>query len=139
MPSRARQRATSIPTRRGAGRRVIGEGIRTRRGDRADAAARTASPFSCGRAAQVVLERRHPLAQAGVGRGEDADGEQARRCGRRRSATVATGTPAGICTIESSESMPVEVLQRHGHADDRQRRDRGEHAGQVGGSSGARR
>ena len=51
--------------------------------------------------------------------------------------TVATGTPAGICTIESSESMPSRCSQRHRNADHRQRRDRGEHAGQVGRAAGA--
>ena len=47
-------------------------------------------------------------------------------------ATVATGTPAGICTMESSESSPRSALRRHRHADHRQRRMRGEHPGQVG-------
>ena len=46
--------------------------------------------------------------------------------------TVATGTPAGICTIDSSESRPSSVRQRHRHADHRQRRGRRDHAGQVG-------
>ena len=46
-------------------------------------------------------------------------------------ATVATGMPAGICTIESSESSPYEVLERHRDADHRQRRHRRRHAGQV--------
>ena len=31
-------------------------------------------------------------------------------------ASVPTGTPAGICTIESSESMPLSVAALHRHA-----------------------
>ena len=45
--------------------------------------------------------------------------------------TVATGTPAGICTIDRSESRPSSRAQRHRHADHRQRRRRRDHARQV--------
>ena len=38
----------------------------------------------------------------------------ARRCGRCRPRPSATGTPAGICTIESSESMPSRCLSGTG-------------------------
>ena len=51
--------------------------------------------------------------------------------------TVATGTPAGICTMDSRESMPSRVFKRHGDADHRQRSDRGEHAGKMRGAAGA--
>ena len=52
-------------------------------------------------------------------------------------ATVATGIPRGIWTIESSESRPPRCWVGIGHADDRQRRLGGEHARQVGGAAGA--
>ena len=51
--------------------------------------------------------------------------------------TVATGMPAGICTIDSSESRPSSLLAGDRHADDRQRRHRRRHPGQVGGAAGA--
>ncbi len=54
-------------------------------------------------------------------------------------ASVATGTPPGICTIESSESSPLSVLDSHGHAQHGQRGVRGDHAGQMGRASGCRR
>ncbi len=37
----------------------------------------------------------------------------------------------------SSESSPSSVAKRHGHADARERRHRGEHARQVGGAAGS--
>ena len=36
-------------------------------------------------------------------------------------ASVPTGTPAGICTIESSASMPLQHRRRHRHAEHRHR------------------
>ena len=51
--------------------------------------------------------------------------------------TVATGTPAGICTIDSRLSRPSRRSSGARDADDRQRRGRGDHAGQVGRSPGA--
>ncbi len=51
-------------------------------------------------------------------------------------ATVATGMPRGICTIDSSESMPDSDARLHGHADDRQACLGGRHAGQMGGAAG---
>ena len=51
--------------------------------------------------------------------------------------TVATGTPAGICTMDSRESMPSRVFSGTGHADHGQGSDGGEHAGKVGGAAGA--
>ena len=52
-------------------------------------------------------------------------------------ATVATGTPGRHLHDREQGVHAVEVLERHGDADHRQRRDRGEHAGQVGRSPGA--
>ena len=53
-------------------------------------------------------------------------------------ATVATGTPAGRSPRWGQQRVePVQVLERHGHADDRQRGDRGQHAGQVRRAAGA--
>ena len=52
-------------------------------------------------------------------------------------AKVATGTPAGICTIDSSESMPFERFRLHRHAQHRQRGLRGRHAGQMRRAAGA--
>ena len=51
-------------------------------------------------------------------------------------ATVATGTPFGICTVDSSESSPLSAAL-HRHADDRQHRVRGHHPGQMRGAAGA--
>ena len=59
------------------------------------------------------------------------------RCVALPTATVATGMPAGICTIDSSESRPSRCCERHRHADHRQRRHRRGHARQVGGAAGA--
>ncbi len=52
-------------------------------------------------------------------------------------ASVPTGTPAGICTIERSESRPVECLALDGHAQHGQHGVGGDHAGQVGCAAGA--
>ena len=52
-------------------------------------------------------------------------------------ATVATGTPAGICTIESSESMPSRYFSGTGTPITGSGVTDGEHAGQVGRSAGA--
>ena len=46
-------------------------------------------------------------------------------------ATVATGTPGGICTMESSESSPSVDFAQNRHADDRQGRERRRDARQV--------
>ncbi len=46
-------------------------------------------------------------------------------------ANVATGTPPGICTIDSSESMPFSACDLHRHSQHRQRRVRGHHSGQM--------
>ena len=53
---------------------------------------------------------------------QNRGGEQRRvRRTRRPMASVPTGIPAGICTMESSESMPLSALRLHGNAQDRQR------------------
>ena len=46
-------------------------------------------------------------------------------------ASVPTGTPAGICTMESSESTPLQRAALDGHAEHRHGRLRRDHAGQV--------
>ena len=78
----------------------------------------------------------HPLLQRRVARGEDADGQQPGVAGvadRDR-----RDRDAGRHLHDRQQRVhAVEVLQRHRHADDRQRRDRGEHARQVGRSPGA--
>ena len=51
-------------------------------------------------------------------------------------ANVATGTPAGICTIECSESWPGEVPGRHGHPEHRHGRLGRQHPRQVGRTAG---
>ena len=51
--------------------------------------------------------------------------------------TVATGTPGRHLHDRQQRVHAVEVLQRHRHADHRQRGDRGEHPGQVGRAPGA--
>ena len=52
-------------------------------------------------------------------------------------ASVATGTPPGICTIESSESRPLQRRALHRHAEHRQQRVRRHHARQVRRAAGA--
>ena len=52
-------------------------------------------------------------------------------------ATVATGTPAGICTIESSESIPSRYVSGTGTPITGSGVTRGEHAGQVRRAAGA--
>ena len=52
-------------------------------------------------------------------------------------ATVATGMPLGICTVESSASRPSEIAARQRHADDGQGRVGGHDAGEVGRHAGA--
>ena len=52
-------------------------------------------------------------------------------------ASVATGTPPGICTIDSSESSPCSARALHRHAEHRQHGVRRDHAGQMGGAAGA--
>ena len=62
---------------------------------------------------QLRLERRHPVPQRRVGDRQDPDRQQpALRA--PPTATVATGTPAGICTIDSSESSPSRCLSGTG-------------------------
>ena len=85
---------------------------------------------------EAGLEVAHLLAQSLVGRRQDADGEQpgvagaADRDGGHRY--------AGRHLHDGQQRVePVELLERHRHPDDRQRRHRGEHAGQVGGPAGA--
>ena len=51
-------------------------------------------------------------------------------------ASVPTGTPAGIWTIDSRLSRPLSACALDRHAEHRQRRQRGDHAGQVGGAAG---
>ena len=46
-------------------------------------------------------------------------------------ASVPTGTPPGICTIDSSESMPFKRVALHRHAQHRQQRIRRHHARQM--------
>jgi hypothetical protein len=62
-------------------------------------------PLCSGRLGQRRLEVAHPPAQVRVGGGQD---RTASRPALRALPipTVATGTPAGICTIDSSESIP---------------------------------
>ena len=86
---------------------------------------------------QLGLEVEHPLPQVGVGRAPRIRTASRPALRALPTATVATGTPDGICTIESRESMPSRCLSGDRDADHRQRRDRGEHAGQVGRSPGA--
>ena len=52
-------------------------------------------------------------------------------------ASVATGTPLGIWTIESSESRPLSAWLCDRHAEHRQHRLRRDHARQVRGAAGA--
>ena len=52
-------------------------------------------------------------------------------------ASVPTGMPAGIWTIESSESWPDSAFEFDRHAEHRQRRQRRRHAGQMRGAAGA--
>ena len=52
-------------------------------------------------------------------------------------ASVPTGTPAGICTIESRLSSALERAALDRHAEHRQRRHRRDHAGQVRRAAGA--
>ena len=52
-------------------------------------------------------------------------------------ATVATGTPAGICTIDSSESSPSRCASGTGTPITGSGVTDGEHAGQVRGAAGA--
>ena len=52
-------------------------------------------------------------------------------------ATVATGMPGGICTIERSEFEPRQRCRRERNADHGDRGERCEHARQVGGRPGA--
>ena len=119
MPSSARQRATSRPTRRsGASSR-----LRNRPARAAPPASRTALPFSWADVLQLGLEVDHPLLQRGVGGGEDAHGEQPGVAGvadRDRG-----HRDAGRHLHDREQRVhAVEVLQRHRHADHRQRRDR---------------
>ena len=53
-------------------------------------------------------------------------------------ASVPTGTPRGIWTMESSESTPVERVALDRHAEHRQRRVRRDHARQMCGAASAR-
>ena len=52
-------------------------------------------------------------------------------------ASVPTGTPLGICTIESSAVEPIELGGRNRHAEDRHERLRRDHARQVGRAASA--
>ena len=53
-------------------------------------------------------------------------------------ASVATGIPAGICTMESSESRPFSALLSTGTPSTGKRRVRGRHAGKMSGAAGSR-
>ena len=83
------------------------------------------------------LERHHPLPQPRrrsiVPSGQDPDGEQpgvARAADRHRG-----DRDAGRHLHDRQQRVhPVQVRQRHRDADDRQRGDRGQHPGQVGGT-----
>src|SRR5690625_190861 len=89
---------------------------------------------------ELLLEGGHPgpPVRRGVAftRAEDPRREQpgltrtADRDGRNRHAR-------GNMHDREQRIHSVQMLQRHGHPDDRQRRDRGEHARQVGGPAGA--
>ena len=88
----------------------------------------------------AVRASRHGAA-AHASRGARATRSPPRACPRsappvRRWPSVPTGTPPGICTIDSSESSPFSALT-HRHAEDRHHRVRRDHAGQVGGAAGA--
>ncbi len=76
---------------------------------------------------EVGLVALHRGAQLLVARREDAHREQA-RVRALPTATVATGMPPGICTIDSSESSPSSCAERHRDTDHRQRRHRRGHA-----------
>ena len=52
-------------------------------------------------------------------------------------ASVPTGMPAGICTIEEKAVLALERVRIHRHAEHRQRRHRRRHAGQMRGAAGA--
>ena len=52
-------------------------------------------------------------------------------------ATVATGTPGGICTVESSASSPLSADESIGTPITGRRRVRGDHTGQMRGRAGA--
>ena len=52
-------------------------------------------------------------------------------------ARVPTGTPLGICTMESSESMPCSAVAANGDAEHGEDGARGDHAGQMRGAAGS--
>ena len=143
MPSSARQRATSRPTRRsGASSRPRRN--RSRCGptrSEADPARPPEAPHGLalllGRGAAARPGSR-PSAPAAPGRSRPGSVRRAgRRCGRCRPRRWRPGRRPGICTIESRESMPSRCFSGTGTPITGQRRDRGEHAGQVGGATGS--
>jgi len=70
----------------------------------------------------LVSERAQPVPQVGTTGREDGDGHSpALVAPADPMATVATGTPAGIWTIERSESRPCRGLALDRDANDRQR------------------
>ena len=132
MPSSARQRATSRPTRR--------SGASSRLRNRPCAHRMTRRGPPCPSPPPHRGARPGSRSSAAAGRGHRQPGcgrRAARRCGRCRPRRSATGTPAGHLHDREQRVHAVEVLERHGYADHRQRRDRGEHARQVGGPAGA--
>ena len=58
----------------------------------------------------VCAPRFEPPGERGVGEGQHAGGQQPGVDAPLAIASVPTGTPAGICTIESRESSPPSAL-----------------------------
>ena len=70
---------------------------------------------------QLATIGRQPLGERGVAWAQDLSGQhRGVRGAPLPMATVATGTPLGICTIDSSASMPSSGRRGDRHADDRQ-------------------
>ena len=98
---------------------------------------RTTSPLSCAVFFNSAWNSTHPLLEIGIGgtRGSRTASRPALRA--LPTPTVATGTPAGICTIESSESMPSRYFKGTGTPITGSGVTAASMPGQVGGAAGA--